>query len=306
MVKDLPEIPFGHTPQVLLLGNGINRAFNFGSWDDLIQDIQTVPLDEAGKKELQKVPYPLQPVILTGDHVGSGMKKIAASLSELEPCEEEKEVLRTAAALPMDAILTANYTYELEKAVSKDFRCLPSRRCARRQKAHDSGKPSQNEALHTYMDVLPGKSIWHIHGEAAKPDTMILGHYYYGKLLSRVQQYIPILIRRNAEHRKKQEGMVYRSWVEYFMLGDVHIVGLGLDLSEMDLWWLINCKKRHFPDTKVYFYCPDLTPQKQMLAKAYHVNVNSDGLVDKDYRTYYKNVLDALKEKEKELWDFRL
>lgn len=35
--------------------------------------------------------------------------------------------------MPFDAILTANYTYELEKAISDQFKCLPARRCKARK-----------------------------------------------------------------------------------------------------------------------------------------------------------------------------
>ena len=80
--------------------------------------------------------------------------------------------------------------------------------------------------------------------------------------------------------------MELRSWLDYFMLGDVHIVGLGMALSEMDLWWLVNCKKRHFPGRKVILYKPDIKPEEKLLAEAYGVTVNADGFTG-DYKAYY-------------------
>ena len=71
------------------------------------------------------------------------------------------------------------------------------------------------------------------------------------------------------------------------MLGDVYMVGLGLDISEMDLWWLISCKKLHFPETKVVLFKPDIKPTEKLLAGAYNVEVIEGGLVERDFISYY-------------------
>jgi hypothetical protein len=115
---------------------------------------------------------------------------------------------------------------------------------------------------------------------------MVLGHYYYGKLLAKMQQYISSLLSRYNARVAKGQSMNLRSWLDYFMLGDVHIVGLGMALSELDLWWLINCKKRHFPDRQVILYKPDIKPEEKLLAEAYSVTVNTDGFTG-DYKAYY-------------------
>ena len=45
--NDILQIAYDSVPKVLMLGNGINRAYHFASWDDLIQSIQTRELTEA-------------------------------------------------------------------------------------------------------------------------------------------------------------------------------------------------------------------------------------------------------------------
>ena len=129
---------------------------------------------------------------------------------------------------------------------------------------------------------------------------MILGHYYYGKLLAKLQQYVPSLIRRYHAGKSSQEGIELRSWLDYFMLGDVYIVGLGMALSELDLWWLVNCKKRHFPDRKVYFYKPDIKPEEKLLAEAYGMIVVTEGYCG-DYKAYYAWLCEKLKDKLAEM-----
>lgn len=287
MKQDELKVEYGQIPKVLLLGNGINRAYDFASWDDLIESIRTKELTTAEKESMGNVPYPLQPVILTNDHLGTQMKGISGALSELRTTLEEEKILRKFAALPVDAILTANYTYELEKALDSNFRCSPGRRCKARKTAYDEGGKYIAEQLHTYFapqdDVPP---IWHIHGEASRPNTMVLGHYYYGKLLAKMQQYVSSFMARYRARASRQQNMEMRSWLDYFLMGEVYIVGLGMALSEMDLWWLVNCKKRHFPDSKVILYKPDIKPEEKMLAEAYGVIVNSNGFTG-DYKDYY-------------------
>ena len=292
------KLEYGQTPKVLLIGNGINRAFDYASWDDLIKSISTKDLSENEKLCMSNVPYPLQPVILTNDHLDTRMKEISQPLSVLRASKDEEVLLRQFASLPVDAILTTNYTYELESALDNTFKCIPGRKCKARYKAYDEGGEYVTRQLHTYFRSIEEKPpIWHIHGEAARHDTMILGHYYYGKLLSKMQQYVSSLIARAKANNAREQDLKIRSWMDYFMLGDVYIVGLGMALSEMDLWWLVNCKKRHFPETNVILYKPDIKLEEMLLAEAYGIKVETDGLVNNDYKAYYEWVYRELTQK---------
>ena len=295
MAEDKLIIKHGTVPDVLMIGNGFNRAFHFASWDDLIESIRTKELSENEKEGMKKVPYPLQPVILTGDHLRTQIKKISADLTELKAPAEEEKLLQKFAELPVQAVLTANYTYELEKAVISDFKCIPGRACKFRKNAVKAGN-YETRMLHTFFAGSEGdKTIWHIHGEAAKPDTMVLGHYYYGKLLAKMQQYIPKLQARFNGTFSSGKDYVCHSWIDYFMLGNVYIIGLGMDLSELDLWWLVNCKKRHYPDTKVTLFKPDISPEQKLLADAYDIVVDTViELKGNDYLAYYEQVYQKL------------
>ena len=78
-------------------------------------------------------------------------------------------------------------------------------------------------------------------------------------------------------------------------MGNVHIVGLGLYFTETDLWWLLECKNRHFPDTKVYFYQPKGKIHKDIrMMLELHDNVeivDKYTITGKDYKSYYQSVL---------------
>ncbi len=270
-------------PKILLIGNGINRAFGMASWGNLLGSIS-----QAEDLNLDNVPYPLRAVILTNDSVGNKMKELAPMLTEMQVSTEEEQLLRSI-VLPFDAVLTSNYTYELEKALCPEFKVRISRPCKFRKFTRKDTTDFARSALHTYFE-LPNinKSIWHIHGEAAKPDTMVLGHYYYGKLLAEMQKYISVLIKRYKAYRTTGNVFEYKSWMDYFLAGDVTIVGIGLDLSEIDLWWLINAKKRHFPETHITFYKPDIKEAEKLLAEAYGITVVCHELEDSFADYYYK------------------
>ena len=270
-------------PKVLLLGNGINRAFGMSSWENLLGSIS-----QGESLDLENVPYPLRAVILTNDNVGNNMKEIAPMLAEMRASTEEAQLLRSI-VLPFDVVLTSNYTYELEKALCPEFKIYISSPCKFRRFARIDTTTFARNALHTYFELSNmNKSIWHIHGEAAKPDTMILGHYYYGKLLAEMQKYISVLIKRYKTCKTTGNAFEYRSWVDYFLIGDVTIIGFGLDLSEIDLWWLINAKKRHFPETHITFYKPDIKENEKLLAEAYGIKVVSDKFEDSFTDYYHK------------------
>jgi hypothetical protein len=278
------------------LGNGINRAYDYASWEELIKSISTKTLTPDEKEAIKAVPYPLQSVILTADQIDTQMKKISESLSAEKASPAEEELLRQFAMLPMDAILTTNYSYELEKALIPDFHSEFGKVCRCRNVAYEKSGKYDRRQLHTYFSAdgdLP--TIWHVHGEAARPDTMILGHYFYGKLLAKMQKSVSNIIRRYKGCQSRKKDFNIRSWLEYFLIGDVHIVGCGMALSEMDLWWIVNCKKRNFPDSRVVLYKPDIHPEEHLLADAYGVEVETGGLENDDFRKYYEWICEQLK-----------
>jgi hypothetical protein len=280
-------IPYDKTPEVMLLGNGINRAYNFMSWGELLSSIST---EENAYARLYNVPAPLQAVILTNDEVDTSLKKISQKLIDAKTSAEEENVLRSIAKLPFDAVLTTNYTYEFEKALCTDFKVTFGKASKYRKNTSGESIKQPCKNMYTYFDIPSfEKPIWHVHGEAAIVNSMILGHYYYGKILSGMNSYLESLMKRYTLSKSNKSSFECRSWIDYFLIGNITIMALGLDFSEIDLWWLINVKKRKFPDTKITFYKPDITPEQEMLAKAYGVKV-----IKHDINCWYKSYYDEL------------
>lgn len=286
-------------PRVLLIGNGINRAFNSSDWDKLLWDM--APNDRKENWEsIKKLPYPLMAVVATGDRIDVALKEQSKTMCAGKVFRDQAKIMQEIVKLEADAILTTNYTYEIEQALNDEFCVFPGRSSKYRCKTSVNISKKDLNSLYQYMNITVGDKnfpVWHIHGEAAKYNSMIIGHYYYGKLLCNVEKYAAETIRRYKITERQQGEFYPRSWVDYILFGDVYIVGLGMDFSEMDLWWLINCKKRNGKG-KIYYYEPNLNLEKRTLMETYGVENVDLGMKDKDYREYYFRVFQDILNRE--------
>ena len=135
--------------------------------------------------------------------------------------------------------------------------------------------------LHTYHEVTcEGKTtrIWHIHGEIRKPDSVYLGHYWYGSGMGVLFREMKRKANYYQNQQKKQKPISYHSWVDSFLLGDVYVLGAGFDFSELDLWWLLNRKKTERAEKGcVWFYDKEIDAEanreKKELLKLFGVCV---------------------------------
>lgn len=303
--EQLTSIPYGTHPKVLLLGNGVNRTFGDDSWNRLLDCMSCEHYEAYESYNLENLPYPLKVVTLTGDNVDEGVKLVADQFMPKEiPCEQKK-LISNFVDLSFDAILTTNYSYEIEKTIEPDFACKMSRSSKYRKKTFSGKRLDDELGLYKYMSVKSQCSrfqIWHIHGEAARIKSMVIGHYYYGNLLSGIKGRMASLIKEKKACDKYQSSFTPKSWIDYFMLGDVYIVGLGLDFSELDLWWLINCKKRHnerIGGGSIYWFEPNLDKPanfaKRKLADAYTVKCFTENIEPNEYKKYYVSVSEQIK-----------
>lgn len=299
-------------PKVLLIGSGILQAFGGESWDAFLDSLKKYDGTTRKAKEID-CPSPLKAIIMTNDHVDKALKdKFADSTcTDIESAELAK-ILQEILSVGFDHILTTNYTYELE-AASIYPQKLTEYRLKRMQRS-TTERCEPKYLLHTYMSVPFGEKenkVWHIHGEARKPDSVVLGHYYYGNLLCKIREEVTALDAK----RWKGSSSKSESWIDAFLFGDVYCLGFGFGLCEFDLWWLINRKARENENTgKVYFYNPlssepfdtklELlkllkTTDAEPLVENITLGFRSDDL-NGDYKPFYTSALADIKEKTQE------
>ena len=296
--KELQPIAYGRIPDILLMGNGINISFGGSSWSRVLSGISTGEFD-YDHYSIQQLPYALQTIVISSDSVSDGMRDIADRLMPQPLGNEHSALLGDFLTLPFETVLTTNYSYEIEVALKKDFDLKIGRPSGYRLSSKKGNNNQEQFGVFKYIRVgeLP---IWHIHGEAARPKSMVMGHYYYGKLLGEIQKRVPEVIRGYKMAQKRREAYHPQSWIDYFLIGNVHIVGFGLDPSEMDIWWLINCKKRNFSDCgKIYFYEPNMDEPKKYALKAltdiFGIQCYSKKIKKNGYKGFYKDSVDEIK-----------
>lgn len=249
-------------PKVLLVGNGLIKNTGL-SWDDLIKRTARAEVDlsvyqkenETGSSKTRFiVPYGPLAMAISDFEDDKRHQKYCEVLNQLN--YTEIPLLQELVRLPFDAILTTNYTYEVENVLHDGFSALNN--CTKRKKSESfyRGKGRDTYLLQRYNKVGPeAPEIWHIHGEASRKSSIVLTHDEYARLITAVLTYM----RQQKNHYEQEtEQFVFHSWIDYILMADVFILGLGLDYSEFDLWWLLGRRKRERAECgKVLFYEPD-------------------------------------------------
>jgi hypothetical protein len=233
------EIMMNRFPKVLFLGNGMLKLDNAGvSWNELLRRIKTLP----GEKKVDILPMAMQPEALCGVNVEDIQRKIADEMTSLD---RVNPLFHKLLDFPFDAIMTTNYTYEIEEMLSGN-KWTEYRRKKSLNILYGSHNVNHNTFACNVVKTKEGRivPVFHIHGELSRKHSMILSYYSYANSLARLVEYNKILGNQLYEHQIANENILCRCWLDYFIMGDVVSVGFGLDLSEFDIWWALERKAR--------------------------------------------------------------
>lgn len=195
-------------------------------------------------------------------------------------------------------ILTTNYDYNLEKSL--------------RGEASSASLQAESRYSVFRRREIASKFIWHIHGEVESPDSILLGYDHYSGQLQKLRGYATA--DRDSKQSPKspfklnsldfESADAPYSWVDVFLRDEVHIIGLTLDYTEIDLWWLLAYKKRlqqmsgYVVGDTVYHHVYKDPPDKRSLArlsimKSFGVEV-CDYAVRQGFSEGYDRVLETL------------
>lgn len=272
--------------RTLMVGNGVNRINNTESWQKVLEDLVRY-VEKQGAFSIDGKPFSLlyEEILLRAIRFRNKNEKelkeyVCRIFGELIPNEFHKKIL----SIGVENIITTNYDYNLENVINnQDVMKIES--------THGHSK-ERLYRLHTYNQVID-KKIWHIHGEVNFPDTVVLGHEKYSRVLRKMIKYV---------NDKKDYWNKEESWIDLFFKTDVHILGLSLDYTEIDLWWLINFRarlKRMNKDLRntIVYYMPVIgnkqkDEKKSELLFAHDVEVEEIKAIN--YSDFYSKVLDKL------------
>lgn len=307
----LPSIECSERPSVLVIGNGINRMFDAPSWEDLICNALSRNKSFYTYEDIKDMPANMQIVVASAGKLGgrqpkgSGLtkevQKIASQLCVKTISSEYRDILDRILSLPVDMLLTTNYSNEFELFATGKSSTYQVRKCQRRTKQVKGIEEQFRLFQYTTLgENYPQRPLWHIHGDISRPSSMVIGHYYYGKLLKQIEERVVAFIREFKRAEQKGEYYTPKSWVDYFLIGDVYFLGFGMNLAEQDLWWLLACKQENFPESKVYFYQAEKHMDKSIkkLLIAYGAELVTDiPVLRENYQKYYSDAVDDIRGK---------
>lgn len=227
----------------VFVGNGINQLRGGAySWANVLSALATA----CGQPDLahgqEQKPFTLlfeEMVLRSGSTIDQEellKVEVAKLVKRITPIGIHQRIRNIA----VRNILTPNYDYALEDALIDE----PT-----------AANTASESRYSLFRRRRSGKQfIWHIHGEADKPSTITLGHDQYVGYLAKAKAYLTSgvqrsngsswrspLIRREPEIESDDSAF---SWVDLFLRDNLHMLGFGLDYTEIAIWWLITYKAR--------------------------------------------------------------
>lgn len=313
-----------------LIGNGINQAIEGErvSWGNLLSDLQNqFDVNHIDLKNPFK-PFPLsfEEILFASSgsfdlNIRSIKDTIASTFRGLEPNLFHKRIMNSER---VDHILTPNYDYAFEKVFVLHFFNDEERL----ENATTETKHSIRRRCYL-GNGIHNKSIWHIHGELNHNQNFTNQHYSSESIQIGFDHYVEYLIeiQNYLKGRKyKEEGLITEkirsgntgvSWLDKFFFGRLVIVGLGMDFSEIDLWWVLNYRSKVFKrfadlqsisNSQIVFYDSNLPKRSDLnkeeekeyeikQAKKYAVEdvltslgVNYESILCSSYKEFYEDV----------------
>ena len=171
----LKSISCGTRPKVLLLGNGINLSFlEAKETNDFLEKLyeKNYSVEERNLEEFCKLTFPMKVIVATKDHVSTCMKELAEQFKIQMIVDEQKNFLSYVLSKNWQAILTTNYSLEIEQAIIPDFSVGKIAQYYRYTNENHSSNDKYN-LFRCIQDSIEDASLWHIHGIALKKDSMM-------------------------------------------------------------------------------------------------------------------------------------
>jgi hypothetical protein len=292
-------------PKTLFLGNGVNRLFGDIAWKHLLEGLAASVNAHDVLTQVDFKPFALVYEEITfRSNVTSRAQEnalkgqIAALLVQLNVNEYHTRLVEAVET----HIITTNYDYNLEVS------------CGSEGEVADSALESRYSVFRRRR-TANDRFVWHVHGEASRPETIVLGYDHYSGQLQKLRDYATAdrQSKRTIKSPFKMRDLRFEdserpySWIDVFFRDDVHIVGLGLDYTEIDLWWLLAYKRRlsqmsAYGTGKTVFHNitsgieSDAARAKVAILDSFGVDVISHPVAD-DYTKAYDRILEMLAEK---------
>lgn len=261
----------------LFFGNGFNRAFKGSvSWDALLKKIKKGIYFENGN--LPNTMIYERAYLERNNSKREGVveeKTIKLEIADAMERQGPNALYELILSLRFSNYLTTNYDNAFKKAF------------------HGNSQNMSTEEIYSIRrhTVFNGAnhecSLWNIHGEIDHPKSIMLGLDHYcgsiGKIDAYIKGHYEYVVDKNKikskpiHHKIIENDFDSVSWIELFFNTNMHILGISLDYSETDLWWILNKRARIIQEVgiknEIYFYVSKIDDEKKGLLVALDVNV---------------------------------
>jgi hypothetical protein len=236
--------------KTVLLGNGILRIKESSaltiSWREALEELSkmySVPLNDLSQKPLPLAFEKIRLQLIRDNKNPNVLLKDVARLTRM--AGYGTYLIDIYSGLTKHT-LTTNYGFFIETGMG--FR-VP---------VHDRFNNRVDEKYYSLFrneTDRKNKTLWRIHGEAEKPQSLLLGYSQYAKYMGQIKDYLykgiqyagfvnlvrSPLMGNSPDFNFEKNAEIY-SWIDIFLKDELHIIGLGLDFSEIILWWLLSEK----------------------------------------------------------------
>lgn len=308
---------------ILMIGNGLNRVSDRDySWGAVLGDLAPhaeLPADFLATLSAKPFTLAFEEIcFVAAAHAATresdarvedlelGLKRsVAENIRRIPANALHARAMAAAVAAAAEGpqhIITTNYDYNLERA-AEDAQGLtfgPSET--------DETKYSLRRCRRAATEGSSEIAIWHVHGEADHPRTLMLSHDHYVRYINRMRRYVPAdtgaADSGNGDEESGDESirdaLGREVWIPLFLQSDVHVLGFGFDYTEIELWWLLSLKRREalrgraVGRTITYPAMPpesDYTKAREGILASYGVEVNAR-FHSKTYADGYARFLD--------------
>lgn len=259
----------------LFLGNGFSRSIfrNIPSWETLYEGVNSAIQNYAFLYEAFRQTRENRDC--SEDIIKEKLvKKIKEIISEDNIREDVHGLDRFGQYLSQNRIhniITTNYDNGVEMILCSA--------CGYIEEKNKDVVPERVYSIRTFKTFFNEKmdhrvKLWKIHGDLARMKSVTLGFDQYCGSIWKLNDYVKgqykvvrdgSRIECNIPIKEKCENDQFDgiSWAELFFHSNLYIVGFGMALSEIDIWWLLNKRARlklEVPGIRnkiTYLYNPD-------------------------------------------------
>jgi len=270
--------------KVIFVGNGINRLESDYSWFQLLEDLKK---EAKVDKEVMNgnKPFPLlyEEIYFRSKKLHDLKEKqlLDTAVSKMKNMKANEIHHKIMNLSKVSTIITTNYDYTLEQCVASKFYPISKK----------EGKSVESVYRITTCNEANNKQIWHIHGELHYPRSIVLGQNMYARVIGKIQEYLSA----------KTFLQINESWIDTMFKDEIHMLGFGLDYSELDIWCILNARVRHYnkhkESNKIYFYRfsshPEQTTDLETILESYQIKVIKNK-ANEQPTAFYERVLNGI------------